>query len=141
MSHPATVASFMSRPQQSPAPEQLSGWGLARGEARRLVIGPGPRWLKVEDGTVWLTVTATDGTVSDDQWLHAGEAVWLASGAELVLEGRGDARFALLVPPQACRGIAEPAPLAARLGALARRWRAATQWSRRPTAIGPYTVA
>ena len=82
-------------------------WLLAAGVARRLTIGPGPRWLLVERGRVWLTTTGGGSAMEQDRWLSAGEWVDLPSGAEVVLEAwGGEARFELLVPPQACAGSA-----------------------------------
>lgn len=80
-------------------------WPLAAGGARRLTIGPGPRWLLVEHGRVWLTVTGGGAAMEQDRWLSAGEGVDLASGTEVVLEAwGGEAGFELLVPPRACAG-------------------------------------
>lgn len=90
--------------QQSAVPGGVL-WPLAQGGARRLTIGPGPRWLLVERGRVWLTTTGGGAAMEQDRWLSAGEGVDLPSGAEVVLEAwGGEARFELLVPPQACAG-------------------------------------
>jgi Protein of unknown function (DUF2917) len=141
MSRPAADTSLMKQEQQSTRRRGPSAWALPGGEARRIIVGPGPRCLQVESGWLWLTVTAEADTASEDQWLQAGDTVWLPTGAQIVIEGREDAQFALLVPPQACRGVPERMPVLSRLWALARRWRAASQWSRHGAAFGPYRAA
>ena len=83
-------------------PRDAGHWPLARGEARRLDIGPGPRFLRVAEGQVWLTTAGQGEQMGEDRWLAAGESTWLADGSEVVLEAWGEARFQLLVPPDAC---------------------------------------
>lgn len=77
-------------------------WALQTGEAMRLPIGPGQRELRVLEGRVWVTQRGALDLPSDDYWLEAGDALDLPSGAELVIEAWPQARFQLLVPPQAC---------------------------------------
>lgn len=77
-------------------------WDLQAGEAMRLPIGPGQRELRVLEGRVWVTQRGALDLPSDDYWLEAGDALDLPSGAELVIEAWPQARFQLLVPPQAC---------------------------------------
>lgn len=105
-----------------------ASWLLPRGEARRLSVGPGDRWLKVAEGQVWLTTAGSGDELAEDQWLKAGEQVWLADGSEVVIEARGEACFQLLVPPAAC----------ARRGAL---WDlASTSLARLASALTPHRV-
>lgn len=142
MTRLATDVSLMMQEQQSTGSHGPSAWALPGGEARRIIVGPGPRCLQVESGWLWLTVTAEADSASVDQWLQAGDTAWLPAGVEIVIEGRGDdAQFALMVPPQACRGVQERMPVLLRLWELARRWRAASQWSRHGAGFGPYRAA
>lgn len=89
------------------AGREAAHWSLGRGEAQRLDIGPGPRFLRVAEGQVWLTTAGQGEQMGEDRWLDAGESTWLADGSEVVLEAWGEARFQLLVPPDACRQRAE----------------------------------
>ena len=73
-------------------------WTLEPGEAITLSIGPGPRWVHVTQGRAWITQSGT-GT---DHWLERGDTLWFGDGSTLVMEAWPSARFALLVPPQAC---------------------------------------
>ncbi|MBK3018779.1 DUF2917 domain-containing protein, partial [Klebsiella pneumoniae] len=60
------------------------------------------RELRVLEGRVWVTQRGALDLPSDDYWLEAGDALDLPHGAELVIEAWPQARFQLLVPPQAC---------------------------------------
>lgn len=102
MNSVANQHQVMSMTQESMIHSDAASWPLARGEARRLGIGPGARMLRVTEGQVWLTAAGNDDELSEDRWLHAGEQVWLDHGSEVVVEAWGEARFQLLVPPQAC---------------------------------------
>lgn len=89
-------------------------WAMPEGEALRLDIGPGARELRVTQGRLWLTRDGADGEPAEDLWLSAGDTLALDSGSEWVIEGWGETRFQLLVPPQACPTFAR------RLSATAR---------------------
>ncbi|MCH7343083.1 DUF2917 domain-containing protein [Pelomonas sp. CA6] len=96
---------------------QGASWALESGEVLRLPIGPGPRRLRVLEGRIWATPQGSRkaGSVTPDWWLDAGQTLDLPSGAELVIEAWPQARFELLVPPQACavpRRSARPAKAA-----------------------------
>ena len=120
MSHPSNLAVPMSIKQQSPLRE-AADWTLPAGAARRLAVGPGPRWLQVTTGRVWLTTTNGGASMEQDRWLSDGDAVYLPTGTEVVLEAwGGEARFDLFVPPQAC-AQADGGPLRSRIEALWRR--------------------
>lgn len=88
----------MNESQQS----QSAQWILEPGEVRSLRIGPGPRLLRVAEGSVWLTATGELELPAEDVWLGAGDSVALEDHAEVVLEGWPQASFQLLVPP--CKG-------------------------------------
>lgn len=108
---------IMTASQQS-GRRAAADWPLAAGQALRLEIGPGPRWLGVTHGRLWLTTTGRDGELPDDVVLEAGQQLALAHGSDWVVEAAwGDTRFQLLVPPQAC-----PRFVGAAIG-WAQRWR------------------
>jgi hypothetical protein len=69
---------------------------LEPGTARRLAAARVSRRLVVTEGRLWLTGDGIEG----DLWLHAGETVVLAAGAEIVAEGWPSARFELEAPRQ-----------------------------------------
>lgn len=96
-----SIAHPMRASQQSAAGE--SGvWTLSGEQALRLPVGPGARELHVTQGRIWLTRTATTAAPSEDVWLRTDDSLRLDSGSEWVIEAWGDARFQLLVPPDAC---------------------------------------
>ncbi|NML13633.1 DUF2917 domain-containing protein [Azohydromonas sp. G-1-1-14] len=78
-------------------------WTLARRQARHLGAARQTRWLRVLEGELWLTRTATDAAASEDLWLRAGDRLALAPGAEFVAEGWRDSRFELLLAAPAAR--------------------------------------
>jgi hypothetical protein len=86
--------------KQESTPSAL--WAMAPGEAFRLSVGPGERDLHVAQGRLWLTREGSAQSPAEDIWLDAGETLSLATGSEWVVEGWGDTRFQLLVPPRAC---------------------------------------
>jgi hypothetical protein len=116
-----------SKAQSSKAAARTdASWTLPRGRAQRLTIGPGARLLRVSEGRVWLTIDGAEQAPADDLWLRAGEQIRLPDGAALVLEAWGEARFQLLVPPDACAGQGRVGDLAAH--ALHRVARALAGW-------------
>lgn len=127
-------SSEVMRTEQQSMTRAGARWGLPAGVARRLTIGPRPRWLQVSVGRVWLTTTGGGDAMDQDRWLQVGDAVLLPSGTEVVLEAwGGEACFELLVPPQACAraaaGIASLpiGPWLQRLAAAAGRRGASTR--------------
>jgi hypothetical protein len=74
-------------------------WLLAPGQATTLAAEPVARWLRVEEGCVW--VTRRDGgqlqNPADDIWLRAGQSLALPAGTAWVIEGWPQARLALLL--------------------------------------------
>lgn len=76
-----------------------STWHLDGGRALTLAGAAEARRLAVARGRVWLTLSGTAEEPAEDQWLEAGEAVALAPGQTVVLEGWPAADFELLVPP------------------------------------------
>ncbi len=100
------VDSMMTNVQQSVEAE-AGQWALPAGEAVRLSIGPGPRELHVTQGRLWLTRTGSARAPAEDLWLEAGDTLAMESGSAWVIEGWGATRFQLLVPPRACRALAQ----------------------------------
>lgn len=72
-------------------------WTLGAGNARRIDATKAPRWLRVDDGHLWLTATRRAAGDHPDVWLASGESVRLPSGSQWVIEGRGPARYTLLL--------------------------------------------
>ncbi len=70
-------------------------WTLAPRQASTLPAAAVPRWLRVDEGCVWLTVRDGDGP-ADDIWLRAGESVALPAGTTWIVEAWPQARVALL---------------------------------------------
>lgn len=99
--------------QQSSRASQAQ-WQLNPGEVLRLRAGPGARELHATHGRLWLTREGTALEPSTDLWLEAGDDATLPQGSVWVIEAWADARFQLLVPPQAC---AQTQGLLSRLGA------------------------
>lgn len=97
-------------------------WRLATHQVTTLAAEPHTRWLKVEEGSLWLTRRESGADRSDDIWLCAGESLVLPAGSEWVLEAWRAARVSLLQQaPDATRGGAASkgwAGWAARLGWL-----------------------
>jgi hypothetical protein len=128
-----STLSSMPLSQQSLA--SAAPWALPVGQALRLSVGPGERWLQVRRGPLWLTRSQALGAseASQDVVLRAGEGLALPAGSEWVIEGWGGdaAVFELLVPPRAC--AVQPGVLS-RCGA----WLRAAWARRRPApAQGP----
>lgn len=121
-------------------------WDLQAGDAMRLPIGPGPRELRVLEGRVWVTQRGAMDLPSDDYWLEAGDALDLPSGAELVIEAWPQARFQLLVPPQACAQRSGAGRVSGMSGVSGRLLRVSqvlrlAQWSQRLLGASRPTVA
>jgi quercetin dioxygenase-like cupin family protein len=77
---------------------------LVPGQALTLRATRAPRRLVVTSGRLWLTVSGGN----DDHWLHAGEALTLAPGQEVVVEAWPKAEFQLLQPAPQRRVEAKP---------------------------------
>jgi len=52
-------------------------WTLVGMQAESLPADLAPRWLRVEEGCLWLTRRDSHGRREDDLWLSAGETVAL----------------------------------------------------------------
>jgi hypothetical protein len=89
----------MSESHQSGAPW---AWLLAPGQATTLAAQPEARWLRVEQGCVWVT-RVDGGAQAEDIWLRAGQSLALPAGTAWVAEGWPQARLALLL--QAPAGV------------------------------------
>jgi hypothetical protein len=89
-------------------------WTLDARQAITLLATNGPRWLRVEEGCVWLTAHHGE-LAAKDIWLCAGQSLALPAGTAWVMEAWPQARLNLL--------LAAPAvPSRAATG-----WRAASQ--------------
>lgn len=102
ISHP------MSELHQSAMPW---AWPLAEREATTLTAANTPRWLRVEDGCVWVTARQA-GPQAEDIWLGAGDSLALPAGSEWVLEAWPRARLSVL----------QAAPVTRRAAASRRVW-------------------
>jgi hypothetical protein len=78
-------------------------WRLATHQVATLAAEPHPRWLKVEEGSLWLTRRESGSDRSDDIWLCSGESLALPAGSEWVLEAWRAARVSLLQQAPAVR--------------------------------------
>jgi hypothetical protein len=79
-------------------------WQLAPRQATTLAAEAETRWLRVEQGNVWIT-RRNGPEQADDIWLGAGESLALPAGSEWVLEGWPQARLSLLLEaPAALKG-------------------------------------
>lgn len=128
-SEPMSLAHELIRPGEA------VDWTLAAGAVQTLRIGPGPRWLRLEAGRLWLTSSGRPGHPAQDHVLQAGEALWLPAGQAVVIEAWGPARFSLRVPPQACRG--EPSAALQVLQAHGRAAWARVRGAARPAPAAP----
>ena len=81
------------------APHQIAPWDwtLDGRQAQTLNGAAAPRWLRVEDGCLWLTRRDSHGQREDDLWLAAGESVALPAGSEWVLQAWPQARLSVLL--------------------------------------------
>ena len=96
----STISKDISISHQSPWV-----WSLATHEVTTLAAEPRTRWLKVEDGSLWLTRRESGSDRSDDIWLCAGDSLALEAGSEWVLEAWRETRLSLLQQsPRATRG-------------------------------------
>lgn len=134
------IASMTSTQQSAALPDGRPsglqpGWLLERGQALTLLPQAMPRWVRVVEGEVWLTLTARDGRGSDDWWLLRGDRWMLPSGAAAVLEARGRARFELLELPEpvSASRTSDASPGWRRLPALLRRWVQRASFEPQPT--------
>ncbi len=71
-------------------------WTLSGREVQTLAAAPSQRWLRVEEGCLWLTRRDSHGQREDDVWLVAGESLALPAASEWVLEAWPLARVSLL---------------------------------------------
>ena len=109
---------LISNPHQSPWL-----WQLATHEVSTLDAEPQTRWLKVEEGSVWLTRRESGIDRSDDIWLAAGESLVLPACSAWVLEAWPQARVSLLQQAPA-------RPAARRGGAPWLAWFSRLSWLR-----------
>ena len=98
-------------------------WTLGEREAQTLGAAPAQRWLRVDEGCLWLTQRDSHGQREDDIWLVAGQSLALPPGSAWVLEAWPQARLSLLLQ----------APLPAtrrRAGAWSAWWQRPARWLR-----------
>lgn len=94
-------------------------WFLDGRQATTLAATAVPRWLRVDEGCVWITAQHGDAN-GDDIWLGAGDSLALPAGSAWVVEAWPQARLSLL----------QAAPVALSRGAV---WQRAWQAWRRAT--------
>ena len=82
-------------------------WSLETRQAATLLAAPAARWLRVDEGRVWITAQQGDEH-GDDIWLEAGDSLALPAGSAWVVEAWPQARLSLL----------QAAPVAVSRGAL-----------------------
>ena len=71
-------------------------WTLQARQATTLPAAAAPRWLRVEEGCVWLTAHHGDEP-AQDIWLCAGQSLALPAGTAWVMEAWPQARLSLLL--------------------------------------------
>lgn len=72
-------------------------WQLEARQATTLGAAGAPRWLRVDEGCLWVTATrSVDGTQVEDIWLAPGQSLALPSGSAWVLQAWPGARMSLL---------------------------------------------
>jgi hypothetical protein len=99
-------------------------WRLVGQQAQTLPADPAHRWLRVEEGCLWLTRRDSHGQREDDLWLSAGQSAALPAGSEWVLQAWPQARLTLL--------LQAPASLARRAVSRASWWQRSSRWLRFP---------
>ncbi len=80
-------------------------WALAGHEAATLSASPLARWLRVDEGCLWVTPEQA-GPETEDLWLQPGDSLELPAGTRWVLQAWPQARLSVLLAPAA----AGPAP-------------------------------
>jgi hypothetical protein len=80
-------------------------WALAGHEAASLSASPVARWLRVDEGCLWVTPEQA-GPETEDLWLQPGDSLELPAGSRWVLQAWPKARLSVLLAPAA----ASPAP-------------------------------
>ncbi len=95
-------------------------WALDEHQAATLPAASGQRWLRVEEGCVWLTAHR-GAHPARDIWLCAGQSLPLPAGTAWVMEAWPRARMSLLVAAPTPASRAAPWWRAPWL-ALLRRW-------------------
>jgi hypothetical protein len=69
---------------------------LARGAVRTLGAAPIERYLRVEQGQLWLTRTRADVDEYADHWLQAGDVIELPPGSAWLIEARAATDYLLI---------------------------------------------
>lgn len=78
-------------------------WPLAARAVTTLDAASSARWLRVDEGCVWVTAQRSDAQ-AEDIWLSAGDSLALPAGSAWVVEAWPRARLSLLqAPPPASR--------------------------------------
>lgn len=73
-------------------------WALAGHEATTLAASPVARWLRVDDGCLWVTAEQA-GPGAEDLWLQPGDSLELPAGTRWVLQAWPQARLSVLLAP------------------------------------------
>jgi hypothetical protein len=79
-------------------------WPLAPRQVRTLPAATVARWLRVDEGCVWVTQQRVEAA-AEDLWLQAGESLALPPGTAWIVEAWPQAQLSLLqAPPAFSRG-------------------------------------
>jgi hypothetical protein len=100
----------MKQPFMTEAHQTAQPWAfqLERRQAVTLLAEAAPRWLRVDNGRVWITARE-GGPDSEDIWLEGGQTLALPAGSAWVLEASPQAQLSLLqAAPAAFRHAAAP---------------------------------
>jgi hypothetical protein len=91
---------LMNQMQQYPASASAL-WELEAGRTLRLPAVVGARRVKLIEGRLWLTADGSLRSPGEDVWLSAGDEFELTPSVGWLAEASPQARFLVLVPPQA----------------------------------------
>jgi len=79
-------------------------WELDTGRTLRLPASRGARRVRVIEGRLWLTADASRQVPAEDIWLSPGDEFELTPSVGWLAEAAPQARFLVLLPPQATTG-------------------------------------
>lgn len=110
---------LMTEPHQPAAAPWA--WPLEQRQVRTLPAAGLPRWLRVDEGCVWVTARR-DEPPAEDLWLQAGDSLALPPGTAWIVEAWPRARLSLLQAAPAFSGAAPWRPAWQRWLSRLRAW-------------------